>query len=269
MGKIIRVRPSEILKREECPFARHLFYDKGIRSEAESCNLVFGSCVDDATAKYLEALHAGVDFDPETHFLLKWDEAVESKIIKYSSIWNAADLRETGKKLCADFPQAWAKLGLMILADEKGPLVRRRLIAKISPDVELSGEMDVVGLNLDGYAVIVDVKTPAAASSENFALVGDQLTAYDILVSAYVDKLGIMGVAKVGYLEGLKKKIPKTNRGTGPIWTHNLVAARTEAMKQDYINKVLFEVAGIRSGYHPRRGRMAYNTPCDLCGATS
>lgn len=265
MPKITRVRPSEIVKREECGYQRHLFYDRKIESEATSCNLVFGSCVDDATGKYLEALYAGLDFDTEKHFEMLWQEALDTRIISYSSIWDAESLRETGKRLCGSFPAAWDDLNLMILSDEDGPLLHRRMVARIAPDIELSGEMDVVAMDMDGFAVIIDVKTPATSADEYFTLAADQLTAYDILLRSRLDKIGALGISQVGYLEGLKKKIPKSSRGTGPIWTKCLVPGRSEDARNEYIEKVKFEVAGIRSGYHPKRSRMAYNSPCALC----
>ena len=265
MSVNITVRPSEIVKREECAYQRHLFYDLGIRSSSESCNLVFGSCVDVATGAYLEAMYAGTYQDPVEIFKEEWDRAVSSKIISYPSIWDADSLRETGIRLCETFPDAWKKTGLILIGDDKGPLLHRRLKMKIADNIILSGELDVAAMDMDGYAVIVDVKTPASQSSENFVLAADQLTYYDILLQPIVKELGLLGISKVGYLEGLKKKIPKTSRGTGPIWTESWAPGRTQQQRNDLVSKVKYEVKGILEGYHPKRSRMAYNTGCDLC----
>ena len=265
MGKIY-VRPSQVLGFDECPFASYLQYVVGIKSASTSANLIFGTAIHYAIAKYIQALATGLPFDLEKAFLFKWKEQTEELEVQYNSTFTPEDLVETGKRLCSLFPAAWTQTGLEPLVDKDGPLIERRLKVEILPDVILSAEPDFVGVDQNGDIVVLDFKTPATPASEDFALMSDQLTAYQIVVETHGKALGVDKVAKVGFMDLIKKKIPKTNRGTGPeIHQPTWAPGRTREEAGRYQQKVGWIAEDMRQGRYPKRPRMAFNSPCAMC----
>lgn len=266
MAKKIYIRPSFITKFDECPAAADLQYNQKISSNTESANLVFGTAVHDAIGKYVIAQASGLTFDPVAQFVLNWDEAVQSKEITYNSTFKADDLKSTGEILCRDFPSVWLQTGLMPLIDEQGLVVERKLTYEILPNVFLTGTPDVVAMNADGEILVIDFKTPANTSPDLFFEVSDQLTAYQILVEKNPG-LGAPEVTRVGFMELLKKKVPTSSRGTGPVVTHPLTSKgrRTQEQIEAFTRKVEWIVDDMRKERYPQRPRMAYNTPCGMC----
>jgi len=265
MAKKIYIRPSLITKFDECPAAADLQYNKKVKSDEISANLVFGTAVHDAIGKFLESQAAGMKFDPVSQFQLNWDEAVQNSVVKYNSQMKAEDLRATGERLCQLFPQAWEDSGLIPLVDEKGFVIERKLQYEILPNVILTGTPDIIVMNADGEVIVLDFKTPANPSSETFLNVSDQLTAYQILVEN-TPSLGVDEVSHVGFMELLKKKIPKTSRGKGPeVKQPSLGKRRNQGQIDAFIQKVGWIADDMRQGRFPKRPRMAFNSPCDMC----
>jgi hypothetical protein len=266
MGKKLFIRPSQIVKGDECMWAMYLQYIAGIKTRARSANLVFGTIVHEAVTKYLVSLFAGLNFDPEKHFLFKWQEAMETLEIAYNASFGPEDLKATGERLCGDFPKAWDESGLVPLIDDEGPVLERTLKVEILPGIVLTGTPDIVAMNCEAEIVVPDFKTPASASPEEFFLISDQLTAYQILVEASKIKFGIERVDGLGYMELLKKKVPKTSRGEGPkVLPPAYGPRRSDQAIQAFIQKVGWIAEDINRGRFPKRPRMAYNTPCSLC----
>lgn len=265
MAKVY-VRPSFITKFDECPFAADLQYNKKICCEGSSANLVFGTAVHDAIGKWVLADSTGLKFDPVAQFEMNWDEATTKQIVQYNSQMGPDDLLETGKKLCSEFPAAWEATGLVPLVDEQGLVIERKLEVEILPGVILTGTPDIVAMDESGDVVVIDFKTPASPSPELFYAVSDQLTAYQILVEG-TPSLGVPAVARVGFMELLKKKVPKTSRGEGPkILSPACGSRRTAEQIAAFTKKVGWIVDDMRQARYPKRPRMAFNTPCGMCG---
>lgn len=266
MGKLY-IRPSQVVKQDECPWAMYLQYIAGIKSQASSANLVFGTIVHEAVTKYLAAKCAGINFDPAKHFLFKWQEATETLEIAYNATFGPEDLKATGEKLCGDFPADWDRSGFVPLIDDEGPVLERKLQVEVLSGVILTGTPDLVAMNGNGEVAVLDFKTPASPSPEEFFLIADQLTCYQILVEAQKVKFGIEQVDHLGYVELLKKKIPKTSRGEGPKMQPPAYGPRrSDQAINAFIQKLGWMAEDIHRGRFPKRPRMAYNTPCSLCG---
>lgn len=266
MADVIRLRPSSVLKYDECPSQYYFSAIEGLRSKATSANLPFGTAVHEAMTGYVLSKVSGKPFDPVDAFEAEWERALEQEVLEFSSIWDEESMRATGKVLAERFPEAWDKTGLVPLLDEDGPVVERRFQATVAPGVVLTGQPDVIALNSDGEVIVVDVKTTASAYDPTFVLVAEQLTAYQILLEANRESLGIETVDKLGFIEAVKKKVPKTSRGTGPEVKEPLLADRRGAdMTQEYLEKVCNMARDIKQQRFPRRPRMAFNSPCNMC----
>ena len=266
-SEIFEVRPSAVLKHDDCPSSYDRQYLQGVRTEATSINLPFGTAVHDASTGFLEAEHFGRKFDPETVFMESFESKLEASIIEVSSMRSIKDYVEIGRRLVGDFPAAWENTGLTILLDKEGnPVIERRLKAQVAPGVILTGTPDIAALDDEGDVAVVDIKTPAQISDPLFLWASDQLTSYQILLEHNADLIGLDGVQKLGFFEGVKRKVPVTGKGRGPTWEPmTLGLSRNDAAKHELVEKILEIKRNRDRGYFPRRSRMAYNTPCTMC----
>jgi len=263
------VRPSFALSYDECGFAAHLKYILGVKQEVIPANLPFGTAVHEACTGFILAEASGdTSFDPVQVFRDKWTEAVETQPLDFSSLWGPDDLQETGLRLADLFPAQWRATGYAPLVDEQGPIVERRFQAVIEEGLILTGQPDVVAIDQDANVVPLDIKTSAAAYEEEFLLASDQLTDYQILIEENGDQLGLgeEGVDAVGFFEGIKRKVPKTARGKGPEFLPPLIGPKRSPERiAERKQKLKWMAEDMRRGRFPKRPRMAYNTPCQLC----
>lgn len=261
------IRPSGILKHDDCPRSYQFQYEMGLRTEAVSINLPFGTAVHQATTDYLIAEHYSQSCNVVDIFKETFTKKIDTSIIEVSSSRSIQDYFAIGERLVEQFPETWDKSGLMLCLDKEGkPIVERRMKATLSHNLVLNGQPDIVALDSEGDVCLVDIKTPAQVSDSLFLKASDQLTCYQLLLEYNANDLGIDGVQKLGFMEGVKRAIPKTGRGAGPGWEPiQFAPARDDSDRQDLIQKVL-EIKRQRDiGYFPKRSRMAYNTPCTMC----
>lgn len=266
MSGVIRLRPSGVLKYDECPRQYFFQYQERLRSDATSANLPFGTAVHEAMTGYVLAKVSGKPFDALDTFDTLWSKALETEVLEFSSMWDEDSLRETGKVLVERFQSVWDDSGFTPLIDGQGPVVERRFEVEVAPGVSLSGQPDVIAVTPNGDVVALDVKTTAQPYDPSFLLIAEQLTAYQILLDGHRDSLGIEKVNQVGFVEAIKRKVPKTNRGKGPeVHEPMLTGARSKSLVDEYLDKVQSTARGIATGDFPRRPRMAYNSPCQMC----
>lgn len=263
------VRPSMILKHDDCPAAYDFQYEQQIRTDAVSVNLPFGSAVHAGCTGWIESDALGKHFDPVDAFKAEWKKALDNEILSFPSDKDPEDYEKMGVILTESFPDSWKVSGLTVLIDPQGqPVVERRLQSRIAPGIILSGTPDVLAVNEDFDVVIPDIKTPAQASAPFFASASEQLTAYQLLAEDEKNKalIGIDRVDRLGFYEGIKRKVPKTKNGKGPTWEKPLTAPRhSNNQVNDFVRKAMELKRDRDRGYFPKRPRMAFNTPCAMC----
>src|SRR5690554_1658996 len=180
--KTFTVRPSMILKHDDCPQAYKYQYEDGIITEAVSVNLPFGTAVHAGCTGWLEADALGKHFDPVDAFKAEWKKALDNEVLSFPSDKDPEDYEKMGVRLTETFPDSWKVSGLTVLIDPQvQPVVERRLQSRIAPGITLSGTPDIFAVNEDFDVVIPDIKTPAQASAPFFATASEQLTAYQLL----------------------------------------------------------------------------------------
>jgi len=263
------VRPSMILKHDDCPAAYDFQYEQGITTEAASVNLPFGTAVHSGATGWIEADALGKHFDPVDAFKAEWKKALDTEILTFPSDKDPEDYEKIGVQLTELFPDAWKHTGLQVLIDPQGqPVVERRLQSRIAPGIILSGTPDVLATNEDFDVVVPDIKTPAQASLPFFASASEQLTAYQLLAEDESNKalIGIDRIDRLGFFEGIKRKVPKSKKATGPAWEKPLTVPRhSNNQVNDLIRKATELKRDRDRGYFPKRPRMAFNTPCAMC----
>ena len=88
--------------------------------------------------------------------------------------------------------------------------------------------------------------------------------AYQVLVEAHAPRFGINGVAQVGFLELIKRKVPNgKGKGKGPEVLPPVLASRQDP--QEFIRKAVWVAQNIEAGNFFPNPRMAWNSPCGFC----
>lgn len=258
---------SALNKYEICPRQYALHYVEGWRTDVTPANLVFGGLTHEPLAEFIIGHAKGCKVDPLALFQHKWDEKMAAVEMEFSSTQSPESLRATGSELTRQFPAFWEQSGLTALIGPDGePLVEKKLTMQIAPGVRFRGFLDVIAVTAEGEIAIIDLKTSLTQAPESTLLIGEQLTDYQALVDANQERLGIEGVEKLGFIELLKRKVPKTNRGKGPeIVGPALVPARTPAQLSERKAKIVYLADQIKRGAFFKRPGMAFNTPCSMC----
>ena len=159
-------------------------------------------------------------------------------------------------------PDAWARTQWTVATDKDGaPLTDRFLKARLGTrngvEVIYQGVLDVAVYTAEAEFAVVDVKTSALLHSPLYTERSDQLTGYQILTEENAGDLGVPPVAKLGFLDLLKRKAPQIEPVT--------VGRRSDEQVEDYKQKLFWMADDVREKRFPRVSRHAYNSPCNLC----
>lgn len=256
---ILWLRPTAIQRYEACPAQSKLVDRDRLRTNTTSAALVFGGCVHRACLGALLMDLQGVDAgDLGDRFLAEWEAVLTQTSVRFNQTHDEASLRDIGTRLCRGFREAWAKTGLTPVIGAHGQvLVEERLRVKLSPDVGLSGEPDLVGMDANGDVWVVDLKTPATKAFDGFAGIADQLTGYQLLVEAHRERLGLPKIRGLAFLEGLKQKSAR--------WEWQAAERHSDQQVREYTAKALRIAALMREGYYPKRSAAAFDSPCSQC----
>lgn len=249
-----------------CPKA--YYFRKVLRLSAvtESMNLIFGKAYHEAIHGYLLAELGGNSFAIEDAFVQHYMSMASDVMVSYSSIWDQDSAIATGRLLLTRFVEWWKASGYSVVFDKNGEPILERELRLILPDgIVYNLVIDAALMTPEFHVHITDWKSPAQVSMDGFACLSEQLKGYQVAVEAFHDELGIR-IDGLAFIEGLKRKVPKTNRGEGPViappqvvrpWPKDELASWVENRK--------FIADDIRRERFPRRPGAAFNTPCASC----
>lgn len=259
--------PSGVATYENCPRAYQLDRILKVRTKERSAALGFGGALSSAIDVFSRSTVTGEFVDPVPVFEASWADFTVNNVVKYSSKTSDEGLRETGVRLMQLFPEAWEREGLTVALDRDGePMIERKLVVDIGADVRLVTKLDLMAYNRDWQLTLIDEKSSARATDIRFSLMGEQLTAYQVAVTAYQEKLGLPPPERLAYWEMIKRPVPKTNRGEGPsIESIQDVPARSDEDVEAFVLKVQGIARRVRDRDFPKTPRMAWNTPCLQC----
>jgi len=262
----VYVSPSKLADLETCGFMYAKKHIERWKEETVSHALVFGSAFDDTIDCYLRNKLIGVEIDIVGTFEMLWDERTSKEAVAYSSTTSSTEMRQMGGMMASRFPEAWDATGYSIALDPEGePIMQRNLEIELPHNIVLRTKLDLVVKTREDKILLMDLKTAAAIYPEFLTPLSEQLTAYQIAVEAHGPSLGIEKLDGLGFIEAIKRKVPKRD-GQGPTVEAPVVAPRrTDVQVAEYLQKVQWAVEDIRRGRFPRRPRAGYNTPCALC----
>ena len=255
----MNLSPSRVLKGQTCMRQVYFHYKLGIKNAITSANLAFGKAVDQATMDYLQALSEGRHIGSmEALFLQHWEKET-SISLEYSATQSEGKMKAMGIKMAEKFPAAWEQSGLMVFTMPDGsPALQVSLKVQITDRDTLGGYLDLIAMNQEGKIIIIDIKTTGVAYDDVFTLQSDQLTAYQILVDAHADELGIEQADKVGFMCLHKKTDPV-------IHQPQIAPRRSNQRTQEYLGTCMNYISDYNSGRFNRTSLGAFNSPCNLC----
>lgn len=262
------VRPSMVLSWDDCHRKMFFQYKAGIKTETRAANTAFGTAIDIATKNMIESQVTGKEVDPAAVFRQAWAKVCQGHVMAYSKTQSPEKMLTMGERFMMLLPSAWEETGLVPLMGSDGQLtLSRRIEARITPEIVITGELDLLGVTSDGETALVDLKTCAQETNTDFIRNSDQLTPYEILCDANRNLLGIERVEKIGLWEFVKRNVPKNvKRGKGPeILAPKLVEPRSQKQKAEYRQKVIWMVEDIERGRFSKCSRSPHNSPCTLC----
>lgn len=266
--KPLYIRPSGYLAYRNCEYSYYLKYILGIRTVALAANLAFGTAIHKALYAYVRGLFYNQPVDPVSLFESYWTKAMKSgQTIEFNATTSPESLMETGRELLKKFPEIWSKLGYTPMTDGLGnPLLEVRMKAHLGNQVILSFEPDGLFLDEQGHSLLLDYKSPASAEEYFFPYVSEQLGIYQMGMEYNKKILGLDGVERLGFMNLIKRNIPKSKTAKGPeVLVPETVDARTPGQIAELKHNVLTIADDIRRGRFPKNPRMAWNTPCTLC----
>lgn len=258
---------SALNKFEMCPRQYAYHYVEGWRTAVTSSNLIFGRCLHEAIAEFVIGHTQGKFVDPVPLFQHKWEKQLSVQEVEFSSTQNSEGLLATGTSLCEQFPAFWEQSGLTALIGPGGePMVEQKLVMQAATGVKYRGFIDLIAVTEEGEIAIIDFKTSKIQTPDSILLIGEQPTDYQLLVEVNKARLGIERVHKVGFIDLLKRNVPKTKRGKGPeIVGPHLVPARSEKECAERREKIGYLARQIDAGVSFKKPGMAFNTPCSMC----
>jgi hypothetical protein len=264
--KPLYLSPSKIADYETCGYAYARKHIDRWREEVDAHSLAFGGAIDEACDAHIRGLINGNVVDPVEVFDREWDLALQ-RSMAFNKTHDENSLRSMGRVLMERFPAAWAATGYSVVVDPQGePVMQRNLEIELPNRVVLRTKLDLLVNTPHGTIANIDLKTAASRYPEYLTPLSEQLTAYQIAVDAHAPSLGIAQVDEVGFIEMLKRAVPKTKRGEGPTVEAPILAPRRpDAVIAEFLQKVQWIAEDIRRGRFPRRPRMGFNSPCGLC----
>lgn len=265
--RIVYLSPSGLAAYENCPQSYLLERVLKVRTQMTSCSIGFGTSTGRAVELFLRGQVAGKSVDMQEIFREEWRRFTSMHAVRYTKGADAKSLEDTGLRLMELFPQAWVDSGYSVLTDKFGePFLERKLKIDIGDNVILVTKLDLMVLDADKRVVLLDNKATAAESSIEYTLMADQLTAYNLAVDTHADVLGIARPDLVGYWEMLRRAVPKSNRGEGPVIRQPMVVPRRSQFQYAKFVAKCHRVADqIRAEQFGATPRMAFNSPCSSC----
>jgi len=258
--------PSGIATYENCP--RAYFFDRilKIKLEQRSCALGFGGALSKAMEAFALGTVAGSFVDPVPIFQDEWKSFTRSTSVKYGKYDSEEGILATGTKLMEEFPKAWETEGLTVALDGQGtPMVERKLVVDLGQETRLVTKLDVLAFDRDFKLLLIDQKSTKSVTDIRFALMGEQLTAYQLAVTAHADRLALPPIGGLAYWELIKRNIPKKT-GKGPtIEPISSVEPRSDQDVATFVAKTQGIARRIRNRDFPKTPRMSWNTPCLNC----
>lgn len=268
------VRPSQVDAWLTCGRKFYYQYVMGLLSNTGAANLYFGTSLHHGIEVFLKTYSVN---DSLTAFVDKWNEYTRENIIEYPQPFCRDSLRKTGLALIENFHAWWPSSNFSIVNMKDGsPAIERRLKVRISEDVVLSGTPDLIAT--DGIGVgPLDWKSVKTQHTQTFADLSDQLTAYDLLLTANRDLFDLSDkpIAFAAFIDLQKKKVPEPLKKDPTKYAKNAVfpgvfppiISRTNRQEfvNEYIQKVQWVADNIRAGNFFRVSGKAFNSPCNSC----
>lgn len=254
---------------QACPRQYKLSRIDRLSEIQESMATMFGKVVHTTIYLYLRAGLDGASFSAPDFFETEFKQRATEASLRLPANWSIEDFIATGRMMMERFDEFWSRGEYEVVLDASGePILEREFKIMLPTGVVYTAIIDaILRRKRDGWIIVTDWKTPAQASFEEFALLSEQLTGYEVVVGAFLESLGLEKIDGTMFVELIKRKVPTKRGAQGPTINEPVVVRlRRDEEKQEWLEARLETARNIRAGKFPRRPLSAFSTPCGMCG---
>nr|WP_312130674.1 PD-(D/E)XK nuclease family protein [Stenotrophomonas pavanii] len=235
----------------------------------ESMATMFGKVVHTTIYLHLKSEIDGAQFAAPEFFEMEFKRRAMESNLRLPAHWSIEDFVASGRLMMERFTEFWARGEYEVVLDASGePILEREFKILLPDNVIYTAIIDaVLRRKRDGWIIVTDWKTPAQASFDEFALLSEQLTGYEVVVGAFLESLGLDRIDGTMFVELIKRKVPSKRGAMGPTVDEPIIVRlRTEEEKEYWLEARLENARNIRAGKFFRRPLSAFSSPCGLCG---
>lgn len=254
---------------QTCPRQYKLSRIDRISEVQESMATMFGKVVHTSIYLFLKSRIDGASFTPGLFFEMEFKKRAMESSLRLPANWSIEDFIATGKLMMERFEDFWNRDEYEVVIDADGePVLEREFKIQLPGGIVYTAIIDaVLRRKRDGWIIVTDWKTPAQAAFEEFALLSEQLTGYEVTVEAFLESLGLDRIDGTMFVELIKRKVPVKKGAMGPTVNEPVVVrCRTDEEKQEWLESRQETARNIRAGKFPRRPLSAFSSPCGMCG---
>lgn len=235
----------------------------------ESMATMFGKVAHTTIYLYLRADIDGADFSAPDFFETEFKKRATESNLRLPANWSIEDFIASGRMMMERFHEFWSRGEYEVVIDLDGePILEREFKIMLPNDIVYTAIIDaVLRRKRDGWIIVTDWKTPAQASFEEFALLSEQLTGYEVVIEAFLEALGLDRIDGTMFVELIKRKVPVKRGAMGPTVNEPVVVRlRSDEEKEEWLEARLDNARNIRAGKFPRKPLSAFSSPCSMCG---
>ncbi|WP_440986291.1 PD-(D/E)XK nuclease family protein (plasmid) [Xanthomonas sontii] len=235
----------------------------------ESMATMFGKVVHTTIYLHLKSEIDGAHFSAPDFFEMEFKRRAMESSLRLPANWSIEDFIACGRLMMERFAEFWGRGEYEVVHDAAGePILEREFKIKLPDNVIYTAIIDaVLRRKRDGWIIVTDWKTPAQASFEDFALLSEQLTGYEVVLAAFLESLGLERIDGTMFVELIKRKVPSKKGAMGPtVDEPTIVRLRSQEEKERWLEARLENARSIRAGKFFRRPLSSFSSPCALCG---
>lgn len=254
---------------QACPRQYELSRIERLSEIQESMATMFGKVIHTSLYLFLKSRIDNATFTPALFYEMEFKKRVMESSLRLPANWSIEDFIASGKLMLERFVEFWDRDEYEVVIDADGePILEREFKIMLPNGIIYTAIIDaILRRKRDGWIIVTDWKTPAQAAFEEFALLSEQLTGYEVVVEAFLESLGIDRIDGTMFVELIKRKVPVKKGAMGPTVNEPIVVRRrTDDEKQQWLEARLETARNIRAGKFPRRPLSAFSSPCQMCG---
>jgi len=260
--------PTSLDRYSDCPRQWWYYYRSGLKARAKSATLIVGIILHEIFNTIVKSRTFGTTCDPVSMFDERWAKETTENEISYSTTQTPDGCAKSGRRMAELFDQYWRTSDLVPVMDQNGePILEREFRTSIGNGCKIMARLDILAMSTKtGLVGPIDFKTPGNKPNAIATVQSNQLSIQQLVLEPHLDELGLERIDTVGFLNVLRRNIPKSRNAKGPeVLPPSIITARTPERLAEAKRDILMVHEDIERGRFPRTPRKPYNSPCELC----